>query len=89
MPKEQYTCSLHLDEATIVEETQVHVHGHPGITEWHGTVGPTEVELDIGPAYLLKLADGRSGLIVIKAKRKSWGGATGNRYEFEGTGSLM
>jgi hypothetical protein len=89
MPVEKSTGSLHIDERVLVESTPVHIHGHPGITEWHGTIGPVEAELEIGPTYRLRMEDGRAGLIVIKAERKSWGDTPGKRYEFEGSGALM
>lgn len=88
MPIEKLSCSLHDDAETVVASTAIHIHGHPGITEWHGTLGPLEEPLEIDKAYRIKLDDGREGLIVIRQAMKAWGGASGQRYEFEGTGPL-
>jgi hypothetical protein len=91
MPIEKYTCSLHDDETLIFEDAAVHVHGHPGITEWGGTLGPVEVELEIGKTYRIKVTDergSRDGLVIVQRQMKAWGGASGHRYEFEGVGGL-
>lgn len=88
MPIERHNCRLSLNDTVVDEAVPVHVHGHPGITDWGGTLGPTEVGLEIGPTYKLLLPDGREGLIVIKAERKSWGGDPGKRYEFVGAGFI-
>jgi len=88
MPVDRYSCRLSLNDQVVIESVPVHVHGHPGITDWGGTLGPTEVELEVGPSYMISLPDGRDGLIVIKGKRKTWGGETGIRYEFTGGGFI-
>ncbi len=88
MPIEKYECSLHDEDGVVVEKAAVHIHGHPGITDWEGTIGPVEAELEIGPTYRLRLEDGREGLIVIQSQMKAWGGASGRRYSFEGVGGL-
>lgn len=88
MAKEKHTCSLHDEDGTVVDETTCWIVGHPGITEWSGTLGPMDQELKIGPAYRLRLADGRDGLIVVARKLRNWGDMTGNRYEFAGSGAL-
>lgn len=88
MPVERHTCRLSLNDDLVAEDVPVHVHGLPGITDWGGTLGPTEVPLDIGPTYKILLPDGKEGLIVIKGERKSWGDQPGKRYEFVGAGFI-
>ena len=88
MAKEKYTCSLHDEDGTVVESTTCWVTGFPGITEWSGKVGPMDEALEIGPAYRLRLEDGRDGLITIVRQLRNWGDQTGNRYEFMGRGTL-
>ena len=88
MPIEKYTCSVSLNDETVIESTPIHVHGHPGITEWGGTLGPTETELEVGWTYKIMISDGREGLIIIKGALKAWGGVVGQRYEFTGGGFI-
>lgn len=88
MASEKHTCSLHDEDGTVVKETTVFIEGLPGITEWSGTIGPMDEDLEIGLRYRLRLEDESDGLIVIARKMRNWGGATGNRFEFKGVGAL-
>lgn len=88
MNGEVHPCSLHDEAGTVIESTNCTVNGHPGITDWGGTVGPTDVELSFGVPYRLRLADGRDGLIVIERKLRAGAAMTGNRYVFTGRGTI-
>ncbi len=88
MAKEKHTCSIHDENGVVVEETTCFIEGLPGITEWSGTIGPMDAELESGPTYRMRLADGRDGLIIVVRKLRNWGDMTGNRFEYMGRGAL-